>query len=307
MNPRYRAWLLIAIVAALCCASIGGVAWYRSRHLSTGMLLKLIPARDAVIVYVDFAELRRAGILALLEGSKASEDPDYQDFARKINFDWQEDLDGALVSFAPSGKYMLVKGRFDWKSLRSYAIQGGGKCVTAVCRMTGSTPDRRISFFPVQSGLMALAVSKDEFAASEMSGHPSGPAAKVPDAPVWISVPGALLKSGENLPTGTKMFARGMEKAEQVTLTFAQDGSRYAARLEVRCSSQQDAVMVASQLSSATLMLRQTLEREHQTPGPAELAGVLASGTFRSEGLTVFGYWPLEEAFVKTMVGGGVS
>lgn len=271
------------------------------------MLLKRIPTRDAVIVYIDFSQLRRGGILQLLEGSKASEDPDYQSFARKINFDYRQDLDSAMVAFAPSGKYMLVRGRFDWKSLRSYAIEGGGSCMTALCRMTGSTPDRRISFFPVQSGLMALAVGTDESAVVRMSGRPSGPAAEVPNAPVWLSVPGSLLKSGENLPTGTKMFAHGMEKAEKVTLTFAPEGSRLAARLEVRCRNEQDAVEVASQLSSATITLRQMLEREHQRPGPADLAGVLASGSFRSEGQTVFGYWPMERALVETILSGGVS
>jgi hypothetical protein len=173
--------------------------------------------------------------------------------------------------------------------------------------MTGSTPDRRISFFPVQSGLMAMAVSTYESAALDLTRTPSGPPADVPDAPFWLSVPGALLRSGENLPTGTKMFARGMEKAEKVVLTFAPEGSRLAVKLEVRCRNEQDAVEVASQLSSATLTLRQMMEREHQKPGPADLAGVLAAGSFRSEGLTVFGYWPVERPFIETILGGGLN
>ncbi len=304
MNPRNRAWLLIATLSVLVGGSIGAAAWYRSRPIGAGMLVKRLPIQDATVLYIDFAELRRDGILQLLEGSKASEDPDYQSFARRINFDYREDLDAAMVSFAPSGKYMLVRGRFDWKSLRTYAIEGGGKCMTALCRMTGSTPDRRISFFPVQSGLMALAVSPYESAVLQMTESPSGPPEEVPAAPVWLSVPGSVLKSGQNLPEGTKMFAHGMEKAEHVTLTFAPEASHIAARLEVRCANEQDAVMVASQLSSATLTLKEMLEREHQKPGPAELAGVLASGSFRSEGRTVFGYWPVDRAFVETILGG---
>jgi hypothetical protein len=46
------------------------------------------------------------------------------------------------------------------------------------------------------------------------------------------------------------------------------------------------------------------LEREHQNPGPAELAGILASGSFRSEGRKVLGYWPIERAFVESLLGG---
>jgi hypothetical protein len=279
------------------------VARYRARPISPGMLLRRIPYRDTVIVYIDFAELRKAGILQLLEGAKTSEDPDYQSFVRKINFDYRQDLDAAMVGFASNGKYMLVRGRFDWKSLRSYALSSGGICVPAMCKMAGSTPERRISFFPIQTGLMALAVSTEEAAAVHISESPSGPPETVPDAPVWISVPGALLKSGENLPTGTKMFAHGMEKAEKVTLSFVPEGNRLAAKLEVRCQNPQDAIEVSSQLASATLTLKQMLEREHQTPGPADLAGVLAGGSFRSEGQVVYGYWPMERIFVQTMLG----
>jgi hypothetical protein len=173
--------------------------------------------------------------------------------------------------------------------------------------MTGSMPDRRISFQPLESGLMALAVSTDDSAVTHIAGSAAGTAAAVPDAPVWLSVPGALLKSGENLPTGTKMFARGMEKAEHVTLAFVPEGNRLAARLEVQCRSEEDAVLVSSQLASTTVTLRQMLEREHQNPGPADLAGVLAAGKFRSEGRTVFGYWPMERVFIETILGGGLS
>ena len=307
MNPKNRALLLIAILATLCGGSVWGVAWYRARPIGTGMLLKRMPTRDAIVLYIDFSELRRAGILELLEGSKASEDRDYQNFAKKINFEYREDLDSVLATFTPSGKYFLVRGRFAWKDLRSYAIEGGGNCITSLCRMTGSTPERRISFFPVQSGLMALAVSTYESAVLDLTTSPSGPAVEVPHAPFWLSVPGALLRSGENLPSGTQMFAHGMEKAEKVILTFAPDGKRLAARLEVRCRNEQDAVEVASQLSSATLTLRQMLERDGQKPGPRELAAVLAAGSFRSEGLTVFGYWPVERALIETMLGGGLS
>ncbi|HEV3201122.1 MAG TPA: hypothetical protein VGZ73_24645 [Bryobacteraceae bacterium] len=310
MNPKNRALLLIAILAALCGGSIWGVALYRARYISTGMLLNRMPTQDAVIFSIDFSALRRGGILQLLEGSRASEDPDYQNFARKINFDYREDLDSVLATFTPSARYFLIRGRFTWKSLRSYAMESGGNCLTALCRMTGSTPDRRISFFPVQSGLMALAVSTYESAVLELTKSPSGPPAEVPDAPVWLSVPGALLRSGhylQDLPEGTKMFTRGMDRAEKVVLTFAPEGNRLAAGLEIRCRNEQDAVEVASQLSSATLTLRQMIEREHQTPGSANLAGVLVAGSFRTEGRTVFGRWPVERAFIETILGGGLS
>lgn len=307
MDPKNRALLLIALVAALCGGSVWGVAWYRSRPIGTALLLKRLPAGDALIVYIDFAELRRGGILQPLDSAKIEEDPDYQSFARKIDFDWKQDLDALVVASVPSGNYMFVRGHFDWKSLRSYATSVGGDCYNSLCRTIGSAPERRISFFPVQSGLMALAVSPDQSAVLELQTTKPGPDPEVPSAPVWLSIPASVLKSSANLPTGTRMFARSLEQAENVILTFGPDGNRIAARLEVRCRDERDAVEVAGQLASATLTLRRMLEREHQRPGPADLAGVLASGAFRSEGRRVFGYWPIERAFVESILSGGMS
>jgi hypothetical protein len=157
--------LVVVGIAAICGASVWGVAWYRSRSLTTAALLRRMPAHDAMVAYIDFSQLRRAGILRLLDGSKAGEDPEYQNFVRQTQFDYQEDLDSAMVAFAPTGRFLLVQGRFDWKSLHAYVESQDGTCFNSFCRMTGSTPERRISFFPVRSNLMALAVSPDESAA----------------------------------------------------------------------------------------------------------------------------------------------
>ena len=295
---------MVVGIAAVCGASVGGVAWYRARSLTTASLLRRMPAEDALVAYIDFSELRRGGVLQLLNGSKAGEDPEYRSFVRQTRFDYQNDLDAALVAFAPTGRFLLLKGRFDWKSLRAYVESQGGKCVNALCRMTGSTPERRISFFPVRSNLMALAVSPDESAALRLESAVSGPDTQLPDAPVWLSIPTSVLKSGAGLPAGTRVFARGMERAETVTLAFAPEGQGLAARLDVRCRDERDAADLASQLTSTTNLLRETMQRERQKPNPAALSGVLTSGAFRNEGRRVLGYWPIERAFVENVLGG---
>jgi hypothetical protein len=305
VDSKKRTWLLLAIVAA--GALIGGAVWYRSRPIATASLLKRLPTRDALVVYIDFAALRSGGILQPLAGARIDEDPEYQSFARKIAFNWKQDLDSVVLASAPTGNFMFVRGRFDWKSLRAYAVSSGGDCRDTLCRTTGSAPERRISFFPVQSGLMALAVSPDGSAVQNLETARSGPDPEVPAAPIWVSLPPALLKSSSNLPSGTRMFARSLEQAENVVLTFTPDGSRIAAKLEVRCRDEHDALEVAGQLAGATLTLRQMMEREHQKPGPADLAGILAAGAFRSEGSRVFGSWPIERAFVESILNGGVS
>ena len=263
-----------------------------------------MPTHDAVVAYIDFSELRRAGILRLLDGSKAGEDPEYQNFVRQTQFDYQEDLDSAIVAFAPTGRFLLVQGRFDWKSLHTYVESQDGTCFNSLCRMAGSTPERRISFFPLRSNLMALAVSPNEYAAMGLQSAVSGPDPQVPTAPVWLSIPTSVLKSSDRLPAGTRMFAHSLEQAETVTLAFAPEGHGLAARLDVRCRNEQAATDLASQLTSTTSLLRETMERERQKPNPADLSGVLSAGTFRNEGRRVLGYWPIEPAFVQNMLGG---
>src|SRR5689334_22349863 len=165
VNLRSRIWPLVALAAVVSTGAVWSVVWYRSRSIPTAALMKRMPTRDTLVVYVDFAKLRQAGILTMLENAKGPVDPDYKHFVDKTDFDYRQDLDSALVAFSPAGKYMLIRGRFDWRSLRSYAKENGGDCLNAFCRMTGSSQQRQISFFPVQKGLMALAVSPDDYAA----------------------------------------------------------------------------------------------------------------------------------------------
>jgi hypothetical protein len=302
---RRRALFAVAAVG-LVGAAVAGVYWYRGRPLSLVAQMKRLPVADSVIAYIDFDQLRRGGFLRTLGGPKSMEDAEYKAFAQKIHLDWREDLDTAMIAFAPSGKYMLVKGRFDWPSLRSYVASSGGDCDTDLCRTTGSAPERRISFFPMRKNLMALAVSTDDIAARRMTGIAPGADPQVPDAPIWMRIPGSVLRTGENFPPGTRMFARTVGQAEYVTLLFAPEGDRLAARLEVLCRDAQDATAMAAELTKATTLLRDLIEREHMKPNPADFSGVLTSGDFRGEGRRVIGHWPIEKSFVENLMGGGL-
>jgi hypothetical protein len=50
-------------------------------------------------------------------------------------------------------------------------------------------------------------------------------------------------------------------------------------------------------------MFRKLLARENQKPNPADLSGLLASGEFSSDGLTVKGKWPLSKLLLTSMLG----
>ncbi len=295
-------WLGAAVAAAALL--IAGIYWYRSRPFTTARLLQRLPADNALVLSIDFRALRRAGILQLLDGSQAGQDPEYQAFVRKTNFNYQRDLDRALAAFAPTGKFLLLEGRFDWPRLRAYVAEQGGRCERDLCRMQGSLPERQISFFPLRSGLMALAVSPDRSAVLRLTTPAPGPPAVPPADPVWLSLPVAMLRSGDNLPTGTRMFAHSLSEAESVTLAFVPEGQRLAAKLDVLCRNEIDAADAELELTRVTSVLRQMIARENQSPNPADLSGVLAAGSFRSGGKRVYGYWPIERSFVENLFGG---
>jgi hypothetical protein len=216
------------------------------------------------------------------------------------------DLDAVLACFTPRAKYLVVEGRFDWSSLQSYAREQGGTCRDALCRMSGSTPERKISFFPLRPNLMGLAVGPDDSAAIDLESTASRRRRlEMPNAPVWISIPPALLKNGDSMPPGTRMFAHTLEDADDVSIAMAPSGDRFEARLTVQCRSERQATALAAQLGAITGMLREMIAREHQTPNPGDLSGVLTSGAFNQLGTRVLGSWPLEKGFVAGLLGGG--
>ena len=293
------------MLALLAIAAAAGLTWHYTHILTTAALYQRLPAQNAVVLFVDFEQLRKAGILRMLEGSKVGEDPEYQTFVRATNFDYKHDLDSALAAFAPTGKFLLLRGRFDWKSLRAYVAAQGGTCDNDLCRMQGSTPERRISFFPLASHLMAMAVSPDDSAALRLKTASSAAAPELPRDPLWVSIPVSSLQSGENLPDGTRAFARTLRQAESLTVAFAPEGQRLAAKMNVVCRNEVDAADASLQLTHVTDLLRKMIEQEHQKPNAADLSGVLSSGSFRPDGRRVIGYWPIERVFVENMLGSG--
>jgi len=307
VNYKQRAALLIILIASVCGVAVWGVARYRYRSLRTpAQWLERLPTQDGLVLYVDFDALRQAGVLQMLTGSKVTEEPEYRLFVMKTGFDYTRDLEAVMACFSPRGKFMVVKGRFDWDSLQSYARGEGGTCRNMVCRMNGSTPDRKISFFPMRPDLMGLAVSPDEWAVADLeSAARARRSLEMPAAPVWLSIPPALLKSSGDLPEGTRMFAHSMESATDVSIAVAPSGQRFEARLNVQCRDEQQAEVLAAQLTSITELLRSMIAREHQTPSSRDLSGVLTSGTFNHLGTRVLGSWPIERGFVAGLLGGG--
>ncbi len=296
----------------LALALCGGAAWLlvyqraRFTAASPAGMLQRLPAQDAIVLFVDFDALRRSGILKVLSPAKTSEEPEYQAFVRETGFDYRRDLDLAAVSFGGDGEFFVIKGRFDWNKLARYAAAQGGTCSKGLCRMPGSTPERRISFFLLQSNLMALAVSTDGFAAARLEDPRSQAVQPLerPQDPVWLSIPAESLKTTENLPTGTRLFATALASADKILLSLGPQEQQFEARLAVTCRSSADAIALAGQLQHATSLLRQAIVRENQKPNPTDLSGVLTAGVFEQAGRRVVGRWPLPPVFLESLAGG---
>ena len=304
MNYRQRALLLIVLLAACCGALLWGVSRWRARAFgSTQALLERLPNTRAALVYVDCKALRQAGILEWLSPAGVPLESEYKAFLDSTGFDYTRDLDTAIVSFAPDGKYFLLRGRFHWPRLFAYARQNGGKCNYTFCELEGSSAERRISYFPLQSDLMALAVSPDDDGAARLRDRRAGGGMAIPAEPVWVSLPGPLLGAAGTLPEGTRMFATSLAGSQRVTLALGPRGQAFEAHLEVLCRSPQDAAALEAQLGRITALLRDMIAREHQSPNPRDLSGVLTAGQFRHAGTRVMGVWPVSRGFLQQLLG----
>ncbi len=262
-------------------------------------LLRRLPTQDATVLGLDVRALRNSGLLKLLAAAKAVEEPEYQAFVGNSGFDYQRDLDSALVAFAPSGTFFVVRGRFDWKKLEGYAQTNGGSCYDRLCRMPGSTPERRISFLPLNTDLMALAVSSDDLAASRLTKPGPQRELDIPSQPVWLSIPGSSLQSPGAVPGAAKVFARALIGVDRVTLTIGPHDENYEARLEAVCRTAEDAKSTSAQLTNLTGMLSGLTKSK----APDDLPALLAAGSFSHLDRKVFGYWPIRKTLIASLAG----
>jgi hypothetical protein len=306
VKVRLHPALVVCVVVAVSAAVVLGLAYHRSRRLSSVQgMAAFLPAEEGGVLGVDVAALRKTGLLDSLAGSGVAQEPEYVSFVRDTGFDYTSDLDYALVWFGRKSVYALLRGRFQWDQLRNYAARQGGACRNAFCRMEGSTPERRISFFPLTRTIMALAVSGDDWAATALANpKPSRAAMVIPDRPVWLLLPGSTLAGAESLPAGTRLFAKAVEGAERVMLTLGTSEAGIVVELDVTCKTAGDAATLEFQLRSITDLLKRLIAREQQTPNSSDLSGVLAAGVFNRVDRRVLGRWPVSRQVLEYILGG---
>jgi hypothetical protein len=305
---RFRPWQLALLVILLCGAVVSGVRWrLASKPYNATGLLAVLPANGATLVYIDAGALRQSGILDLLAGSKATEEPDYRQFVEQTGFDYRSDLDAVAAAFSNGEAYITLRGRFQWKLLSGYARSQGGECRYTTCTMAASASERHISFYPLKSDVIALAISNQPKGVYMIGPNGANTPPPLPPEPVWISVPSSVFSRADAFPAGTRAFLSPLAQARNITFAMGPKGDRLQLRLEVGCASPEMAAELARQFNSTTDLLKRMLERDRLTANPNDLSGLLVAGSFQQQDARVIGTWPVDRGLVTSLASGQIQ
>jgi hypothetical protein len=307
MKLRLKPAQIAALVLLLCAAAIGLSRWRASRPFTAAALIECLPPDQSTHMYIDVATLRNSGLLDLLAGSKTAEEPDYRKFVDQSGFDYRTDLDAVAAAFFHGNVYFTLRGRFDWKRLSEYARAQGGSCRNSICTMPASKPDRYISFYPIKSDILALAIASQEHAVNMIGPNQWKTPPQLPAEPVWISAPSFAFTDLNELPSGARAFLSPLAQAQHAVFAVGPKDQRLQIRIEVACATPQDAAELTTKLSATTDLLKKMIEREHMTPNPRDLSGVLVAGTFQQQEKRVVGTWPIERGFVESLAAGKIQ
>ena len=149
---------------------------------------------------------------------------------------------------------------------------------------------------------IALAVSTDDLAAAKLENPGPRVTAKLPAEPVWLTVPGAYLRSRELLPMSVRVTLSGITTADKVTFTVAEAGQGIELRMQASCRSLDEARILSSQLRSSTSQLKDAVAMGGTTVD--DLVKSLAGGNFDQTEKLVSGAWPLPRTLLQTLTSG---
>ncbi len=305
---RFRLQVWLSVTGTLLCAGALVVAYFRTpKNFDAISMIQCLPPDQATHMYIDVSALRGAGVMGLVAGTKTEEEPDYRRFVEQTGFDYRNDLEAIAAAFFHGGSYFTVRGRFDWKKLSEYAKSQAGDCQASVCSMPASDRGRYISFYPLSSNVLAMAVSTEQRGVNMIApGQWKSPPALPPD-PVWISAPAFAFSDVKNLPAGAQAFLSPLAQAERVVFAVGPDGPRFRIHVDASCATLDSAAAVAKKMNDTTDLLKKMLEREKMTPNPRDLSGVLVAGSFEQQDKRVVGNWPVERGFLESFASGKVE
>lgn len=301
-RARRAIWLPVAVIFAL--VAFYGVNRFRYRFVrSDDDLLRLLPDTNGTVFFAKVDQIRAAGYLKLVEGTKPNQEKDYLAFVRETGFDYAKDLSAVAGMAADEQIWLALRGRFDWANLRQYAGAHGGKCDRDVCRVPGSTAGRIISFRAIQPDVLALAISGDRSGAERIRAGQNS-LAMASNAPLWIRPSATLLANPAVLPMALRIFAISLQSAQSVVLALEPsetNGAAFAVSIDAAFTNQAAADTARDQLDRSTAMLKLEFERDHRKPDPGDLAWLLTAGSFQVAGRRVIGSWPVRRELLGTL------
>lgn len=306
MGTRLKPWLFFSLLAVAIAAVLFAIHSFRHRVVrSDADLVALLPKNDMTVFFANVAGLRHADLLNLVSGSKPVTDAEYQQFIREMQFDYAKDLD-ALAGESDGKQFLFVlRGRFVWSKLQTYATAHGGVCSREECNVPASTPGRWASFFEIQPDVMALALSTDDHAVEVLRPHGKLAPVAMPTAPVWINISMDVVRAPVNLPAALRVFAICLQSVNSVVLSVSSptgnSGAAFDLKLEAECRNATTADTARTQLELQTKMLKLELARERETPNAADLTGLLTAGTFQVVDKKIVGTWPVAKELLSSL------
>ncbi len=307
MNSQAKSGLKLALLLVGILVLFAAINWYRNRFVrSDEDLLHLLPGGDTSVFYARIGILRQAGILALLgTPAKKSQDPDYQEFVHNTQFDYTKDLDVIAGCIKDDAVLLAVKGRFDWNRIQHYVYSNSGSCAEDTCHLRGSSPGTWISVVRIQSNVLGLALGRAKSLSSAIHPRQQAMAPPLPAEPAWVKLAPSLVKNPAVLPVALRIFAISVQPASSVIVALGSPApgrpDAFEIKLYAECRSAAAADTIRRQLEIETKMLKLELAHEHEQPNPADLTGLLTSGTFELNGKKVTGEWPVAKELLKTL------
>ncbi len=309
---KLKPWQYLTVVILIACGAVVALYYYRKVTTATpGQMISILPRQDASVFYVNVGAIRDSGLLSDVTGPRVTEEPEYKDFLAQTHFDYQRDLDRLAGATTGEETYLLLAGRFDWKKLSQYARGHGGQCLQGICSLPASRPNHWISFMPLRSNLMGLAISDKQRAVYSI-GKIGSAEVNVPKDPVWITIPHSILAKPHNLPPIAAALADAVGSATTLTLSLANptaqtgipglDQAAFVIRMQAGFDSDTKAVDMESQLIRATSLVKTMVETRQAHAGPTDLASILMRGSFQNAGGVVTGSWPVSREFVNSLL-----
>ena len=297
-----NAW--VAGVLGLAVLVAAGAAWWVWRQKrDQGVLFNRLPAENVLLLHVDIERLRHASALAPVLRARVDPDPDYAAFVKQTGFDYQRDLDRAVVCYLPDRVYVLAQGRFDAERLRQYALAQGGNCAgnRLPCRMAASRADRRISFSLLTPNVLGLATAPEPDAVRQLeqtpapNAEPLALAAGDPAALLWATAtPEALDRGLEGQAGGLPHnLSKALEGAQRVYLYVNDRSPNLEVSLKAVCHSESQAAEMRRLVQGMNDFIGGLARR---TPW----GKVLASAVIRQEQSAIRATWTLDPAVLES-------